>query len=518
MIRTKPSVTRRFSQVLVALFLVMLTTLAGMSGSARAYGQSIPPSYITEYHVPTPNAAPLAITVDGTGNVWFTESNASKLAMFNPLNQSFQEYTVPWVGDMWGVIADQSGNIWFTHYSGKGSVSPGGAIVSGGHGSIIRFNPATKNFTRIALPTISSFPLRLQSDERGKIWFTELLGNKIGVYDPSLNSLREYLVPTNMSGPADLAFDAQGNLWFTEAYASQVGEFNPITQTFVEYPIGGNTASETVSSPVGIAIDAQGIVWVADHGGNWILKFNPQTRTTTKYTTHFPPSDVYPISLVNDLAIDKTGRVWFAEHGGNSIGYFVPETQTMVEFPIPTGPISSTLWLALAPSGDIWFAEWSGNNIGTVPANATIPITVTTPSASVVVNQGDQFTLPLQVGSTLSFAENGNPFFAWGSYNPGDASATFTPNNLQLGGGPVSAQAQFTISKNAEPGNYSLAVGVETRSVRVMTLVSVEVLKYNSQSLPISLTLEVVLVVVVAAAALAIFLRQRSRRSPTQSS
>ena len=457
-----------------------------------ASGQSNQSNYVTEYHVPTPNSAPLAITVDNTGDVWFTESNASKLGMFNPSNQTFREYNVPWVGDMWGIIADSNGNIWFTHYSGKGSVSPGGAVVSGGYGSIVRFTPTTANFTRIPIPTLSSFPLRLQIDSQGRIWFTELLGNNIGVYNPILNSLREYPVPTNTSGPADLTFDGQGNLWFTEAYASQLGEFNLAAQSFVEYPLGNN-ASEMVSSPVGIAIDAQGIVWVADHGGNWIVAFNPQTRTTTEFPTHFPPSDVYPISLVNDLAIDKQGRVWFAEHGGNSIGYYLPETRSMIEFPIPTGPISSTLWLALAPSGDVWFAEWSGNNIGKVQANSTSPTTVTAPTSLVVVKQGGQFNIPLQVDGTQGGAGNGTMFLSWSSYTPTDVSAVFTPSDLTLSGTQISVEAQLTISKNLPPGNYTLALGVETRSVRVLTMVPVEVLKYNSSTLPTSSTLEMIL-------------------------
>ncbi|HUK27366.1 MAG TPA: hypothetical protein VLV31_02995 [Candidatus Acidoferrales bacterium] len=504
---------RRLGHLVIALLLVLPTPLIGTACISPARAQSNLPNYITEYRVPTQNSAPLAIAVDPTGDVWFTESNASKLAVFNPMNQSFHEFKVPWVGDMWGIIADKAGNIWATHSSAKGAVSPGGAIVSGGYGSIIRFTPATENFTQIAIPTVSSFPLRLQEDQEGRIWFTELLGNKIGVYDPSINSLREYPVPTNTSGPADLTFDTKGNIWFTEAYASQVGEFNPTNQSFVEYPLGGNSTSDMVSSPVGIAIDQQGIVWVADHGGNWILKFNPKTKTTTKYTTHFPPSNVYPISLVNDLLIDKQGRVWFTEHGGNSIGYFIPQTQSMVEFPIPTGPISTVLWLTLAPTGNIWFAEWSGNNIGTISSNTTVPIVVSTSSNSISVNQGDQFTLPVEVKVNGNFSEIGYPFFAWGSYNPNDVSASFNPSNLQLSASPMSVQGQFTVSKNADPGNYSMAVGIESGSVRVMTLVSVLVVKYNAQSRPILLTLEIVVVVIAAAAALTFFLRRRSKRS-----
>ncbi len=198
--------------------------------------------YIDEYSVPTAASAPLAITVDGNGMVWFTESNASKLARFDPTSHSFNEYAVPGVGDMWGLTLDRNGYVWFTQYSGKGNVNPGGSVVSGGTGRLGRLDPTRNNCTFIDVPTASSFPMRLVVDNQNRIWFTELLGNKIGLYDQSKKQLTEYPVPTNVSGPADLAFDRDGALWFTETYARNLGEFFPQNQSFIEYPLGAGAA------------------------------------------------------------------------------------------------------------------------------------------------------------------------------------------------------------------------------------------------------------------------------------
>ena len=76
--------------------------------------------YVDEFTIPTLHAAPLAITVDKYGIVWFTESNMSRLGRFDPSNQSFIEYRVPGVGDMWGVTSDHEGRIWITQYAGHG--------------------------------------------------------------------------------------------------------------------------------------------------------------------------------------------------------------------------------------------------------------------------------------------------------------------------------------------------------------------------------------------------------------
>jgi len=483
--------------------------------STQNPSQTARPSYIQEFHVPTPYSAPLAITVDANGEVWFTESNASKLARFDPANQIFTEFKIPWVGDMWGIAADPQGIIWFTQYSGKGNVNPGGAIVMGGSGRIVRFDIATKNFTSIQVPTNSSFPLRLTLDQRGRVWFTELLGNKIGVYDPSSNLMREYLIPTNSSGPTDLAFDSQGNLWFSESYVRQLGKFSPQNQSFTEYPLGAETASQIVSSPVGLAVDKEGKVWVADHGGNWIVEFDPAKQAIVKYPTHFPPQDLYPISLVNDLLIDSKGRIWFAEHAGNSIGYYNPEARSMVEFPIPTGPISTALWIALAPNGNIWFTEWSADNIGVVHSNSFVPLSASSGTSSLIMNTGEQVAIPLQIKISQDMPGNGTIRYAWGSYNPFDASVTFAPQYPPLTSSTFSTQAQLSISTETKPGNYTLALGIETPFVNVWSMISVEV----SSTPPSNATplLELVTVGVSVATVSLLILQLRRRRSQSAS-
>ncbi len=236
--------------ILVIAITIVCTAVAQHSVAAVATS----PRYIDEYDVPTPNSAPLALTVDRNGIVWFTESNATKLGRFDPRTNSFTEYAVPGVGDMWGITVDQSGAIWLTQYSLKGSVNPGGAIEPGGNGRLVRFNPSDGNFTVITIPTPGSFPFRIISDAQGQLWFTELLGNKIGSYDPFSGKLEEYLVPTQFAGPADLTFDSHGTLWFTEAYNESVARFDLQTKTFIEYHFSSIDPTQYVGSPVGIAV------------------------------------------------------------------------------------------------------------------------------------------------------------------------------------------------------------------------------------------------------------------------
>ena len=50
--------------------------------------------YIKEYVIPDRCSAPVAITIDDEGLVWFIENNHSKIVSFNPNQNSFIEYQI----------------------------------------------------------------------------------------------------------------------------------------------------------------------------------------------------------------------------------------------------------------------------------------------------------------------------------------------------------------------------------------------------------------------------------------
>ena len=51
--------------------------------------------YVKEYKIPTACTQPLAITVDHNGIVWFAQTSTGKVAKFDPLTETFTEYTNP---------------------------------------------------------------------------------------------------------------------------------------------------------------------------------------------------------------------------------------------------------------------------------------------------------------------------------------------------------------------------------------------------------------------------------------
>lgn len=495
--------------LLVCSFLTLAFLSALLVSSVAAVGSSGGlPKYIDEYTVPTLNAAPLAITVDRHGVVWFTESNVSKIGRFDPSSGSFNEYAVGGVGDMWGITTDLNDYVWFTQYSGRGSVNPGGSIMAGGLGRLGRLDPTSGNVSFVDVPTVGSFPMRVIADRENRIWFTELLGNRTGLYDQTTRRLTEYKISTDLSGPADLIFDQDGALWFTEAFARKVVKFVPQTQTLTEFSFGSQ-----VFSPVGISIDREGHIWVADHGGNWLAELNPQTQTLIRYPTHTIQGD---LTIPNGLLIDREGRVWFSEHVGNAIGYFDPRTQSMIEFPIPTGPVSTALWIAQAPNGDIWFTEWSSNKIGVVHAAVSVPILLQPSLRQIQLQPGEESSLSFVVKTSQDFGGNGTLHYSWGTYNPREISVRFSPQNPPLtGSAETTIQANLMMSSNVNLGNYTLGLGIDLGAVMIWTMIQTQVVSSTGEPplhLPSVQLVLSVMVLVVAAVLLSI---RRARRKPS---
>src|SRR5947207_2568958 len=78
-------------------------------------------------------AAPYGITNGPDGNIWFTESAASKIGMMNPTTHAVSEFPVPTANSSpSGITAGPDGNIWFVESDGNkiGVINPTSHAIS----------------------------------------------------------------------------------------------------------------------------------------------------------------------------------------------------------------------------------------------------------------------------------------------------------------------------------------------------------------------------------------------------
>ena len=326
--------------------LVIAGLVGGLAASAVAQG------VITEWGTPAANAQPAMIATDSSGNVWFAETGANKVARMNP-NGVTQEYDVATADSQpWGIFVEPNGRVWFTQTVGNkiGNIRPDG---QSGQDNI---------------PTANSQPRGLIVDSNANVWFAESAGNKIGMMN-QYGTFSEFGVPTSASQPWALAMDSAGNIWFTERTGNKIGRMTP-QAVFTEFQVPTSN-----STPTGIAIDASGNIWFTEYDGNKIGMMT-QSGVFTEYNIPTGGTKPYWIN------VDRAGNVWYSGSGNNSFGRVAGGSITEVGLPtagsVPFGIVTDS-------AGNVWITEQGASKIAKAIGYAPPPTATPVPPTATPV-------------------------------------------------------------------------------------------------------------------------------------
>ena len=265
--------------------------------------------FVREYKIPTECTQPLAITTDPNGTVWFAQTNTGNIAKFDPVTETFTEYTnAKWIeaetrykqklrSMMWGMDYSPDGAIWYTDEASD---------------SIWRFSIPDETYNRIDFPItedISSLPQKLLIDGSNVI-VNDFTGGKLTIFGYSqLGELSYAAIPSPIDGfTSDFAIDYQDNIWYTnwspdgtgilikfdhKEWESQLSISSQadslLLQDFVQFfqfPSG-------MTTPNGVAIGPNQNIWIVDTTSSYFFSFDPVTEEFTKYVTSVPTIDSY---------------------------------------------------------------------------------------------------------------------------------------------------------------------------------------------------------------------------------
>jgi virginiamycin B lyase len=123
---------------------------------------------ITEYRTPTPHSRPIAVAPRGC-KVWFSEEAGGHFGVLDARTHRIREYPLPHPTDQLAALAfDPRGNLWlqFKEPDAFGRVD------------------ARKRVHMLALPTHAAVMHRIIVGPGGNMWFTELMTDKVGYFDP----------------------------------------------------------------------------------------------------------------------------------------------------------------------------------------------------------------------------------------------------------------------------------------------------------------------------------------------
>jgi len=476
--------------------------------------------YVKEYKIPTPCTQPLAITVDPYGMVWFAQTNTGKVAKFDPLTETFTEYSnAVWENVekafvlsaiennmeptklrsmMWGIDYFPDGSIWFTDERTD---------------AIWKFSIDTESYDRISYSQTdenkSSLPQKLVI-EGSKIIVNDFTGGRLSFLDYAQDKqgLRHYAIPSVMDGAvtSDFAIDSDKNVWYTNWIPSGAGilvkfdypgyEFQStqgevtqglFLQDFVEwynFPAG-------LTTPNGVAVGPDQKIWLADTSSNYFFSFDPRTEEFTKYVTSIPTIDSY--GNASDFIKNPVSRPYWIErsddnlimneHNANRIGVFNPFSETLVEYTVPSrnpnwADCEGIDYCGVAQVFDfaaygekIWFTEWVENNIGVVDTSIPLPFSIDIDKKQITLEKGQTTQLTLEVAKTLfsdAFDVNVNS----------SSTSTFSDiiitheNSFSLSD-KTTISVEIMASEHALSGTHKVLLGAYTNDIAVSQFVTV---------------------------------------------
>lgn len=430
--------------------------------------------YIQEYQIPFICAQPVGIAVDAQDKVWIAATWPGDLLVFDPASKSFVKFIqIPnWktrgeLGSMvWGMKFDKNGDLWFADQLNN---------------AVWRYFVDEEQFEMYIVPTPGSYPMQIDFDSAGRVWFSEVFGKKLGVIDPDLaennstSGIKEYElkeVEFETMGPVTVSSKDDSTVWFTTVTFPDGGElvsFDSDSKEFTVYEL-----PRDAGVPVGIVEDAKGRLWINDHASNQFFMFDPATKDFTKYSTSLPTSRENTTTLPYWNLI-KDNRIWFNEHEGNAIAYFDTRNSTLVEYQIPTkgeawGNTSNPLKFDLDSKGSAWFTEWSENQIGVLDFEKLdeLPIWLSLSKDTIEMDskslKGDELQVmvypnrtelkdPVIMTVASSISHSGRLWNFTGDYSSDlfyFDKGTTEPRSITLTLKPT---------KDLVPGNYSLTIG-----------------------------------------------------------
>ena len=250
----------------------------------------------------TPRKGPHSIEVDANGDMWMTLALSGQMAKYDV---DTGEFTIvssapdPAPRGMYPHTfrVDSKGIVWYT--------DAGGAVFS--------LNPETLERKRYVLPMkdqrsaggrgesggVTPYGIDVAPD--GKIWYSKLNGNRIGVIDPAIEDggIKEYEPP--FMGPRRLQVAADGMVWVPAFGNGNFAKFDPNTEEWTLYDLPDSEDE----IPYALSIHpTTGDVWICGTGSDSMYRFIPSTEEVITYRM---PSRV---TYTREVEFGADGSVW----------------------------------------------------------------------------------------------------------------------------------------------------------------------------------------------------------------
>ena len=265
---------------------------------------------IKDYVLPDPKADPHGLTVDRRGQVWWAETRGLHLGRLDPKTGEMVRYSMDVNGAITGgqghtPVLDSKQNVWFSVIIGN---------------KIGKWDRQTEKTSLWEVPTPNSFPYGILVDKNDKIWIAEFVGCKVAKFDPTTQKFTEYTPLTKPCLMRRLGMDSKGTVYYGLFSSGKLGKLDPSTGKIVEYSL-----PVPFSEPYDTWPDPEDNIWIGDGGQSGaLIKFDPRTEKFTYYPA--PQRGDMP-----KLEITRDGAIWYNPRSAEkaAVGVLYPDVTKM---------------------------------------------------------------------------------------------------------------------------------------------------------------------------------------------
>jgi streptogramin lyase len=250
----------------------------------------------TPLAIPVDRSNPRAIEIGANGEWHVVLGNPNKLARYRP---STKAWTITDVGMYAHSVAlDAQGRAWF---NGHFTRSP--EVIG-----YVNANGTVKTFNAPKHPTMSEgpggpIPYELRAGPDGRVWMSELQGNRVLAFDPSKESWDTFVMPVPISAPRRLDVAKNGLVWIPAYASNALYKLDAATRRFTRYDM-----PETDAIPYIARVNERtGQIWIGTSGADAVYSFDP---TTGRFTAYRLPERG---AVIRHLTFDpRNNDVWLA--------------------------------------------------------------------------------------------------------------------------------------------------------------------------------------------------------------
>ncbi len=359
---------------------------------------------VTEYLLPNDTRPLHAVYDDKLSSIWISDTSKARLWEFATEDaQQFTPHYFEGNGTTFLTYNQHDGNVWFTDMVGSRI-----GFVDTQSNTITTIDVPELITEGDQLPTDKPAPFFIESDSDGNVWFTVINRGMIVKYQPQTDMFESVVVPGDNPRPFALEAGPDGMIWYTATGTGTVGHVDPKDGSLTE------VITEPLESPEALLFDPGKVgdartLWITEHTGHAVVEFDPILGTLERYEV--PDNKSLPFGM----EIDRYGNVWFAQHTIDKMGVLDPHNEEIIEIDIPT-QTSFVQFLVSDGDGNVWFAEQRANRVGMLSITegpSTYQVPVYDDNGKVVVG-GGQDTASLQHLSDIRYADLVSPLMALG--------------------------------------------------------------------------------------------------------